>query len=169
MLVLISCMGEIRQHGTPDIEFAATALLARSQLATGQPDDARRTVGLLRARFADSGLVRFLPNMDALLCRIALHRGGLDAVDIWYRDSAPRDPLFLQPPLASGETLTTTELQILRLLCADKSNAEIGQIMDIKLTTVKTHVSHILEKLGVSRRSEAKTATRKLWLLPEEH
>ncbi len=58
------------------------------------------------------------------------------------------------------------ELQVLRLICADKSNAEIGSILDIKLPTVKTHVSHVLQKLGVSRRSEAKTAAQKLWLLP---
>ena len=51
------------------------------------------------------------------------------------------------------------------LLCADKSNAEIARIMDVKLPTVKAHVSHILEKLGVSRRSEAKTAAKKLRLV----
>ena len=61
--------------------------------------------------------------------------------------------------------MTATELQVLRLLCADKSNAEIGRILDIKLPTVKTHVSHILTKLNVSRRSEAKTAARRLWLI----
>ena len=77
-------------------------------------------------------------------------------------------PAFLQPRLSHGEALTETELQVLRLVCADKSNAEIGQIMDIKLPTVKTHVSHILDKLGVNRRSEAKTAAKKLWLVPEE-
>ena len=54
---------------------------------------------------------------------------------------------------------------VLRLLCADKSNAEIAQMMDIKLPTVKTHVSHIFDKLGVKRRSEAKTAAEKLWLV----
>ena len=53
-------------------------------------------------------------------------------------------------------------------MCADKSNAEIGAILNIKLATVKTHVSHILDKLGVSRRGEAKTAAQKLWLLPRE-
>lgn len=58
--------------------------------------------------------------------------------------------------------------RMLRLLCADKSNAEIGELMDIKVTTVKAHVSHILDKLGVSRRSEAKTAARRLWLVPDE-
>ncbi len=77
-------------------------------------------------------------------------------------------PLFLQPPMTQGEALTATELQVLRLLCADKSNAEIGRIMDIKLPTVKTHVSHVLAKLGVSRRSEAKTAAQRLRLLPRE-
>lgn len=61
--------------------------------------------------------------------------------------------------------MTATELQVLRLMCADKSNAEIGRILDIKLPTVKTHVSHILTKLNVSRRSEAKTAARRLWLI----
>ena len=76
-------------------------------------------------------------------------------------------PRFLQPRLAQGETLTATEKQVLRLLCADKSNAEIGEILGIKLATVKTHVSHVLSKLGVSRRS-AKTAAKKLWLIADE-
>ena len=93
----------------------------------------------------------------------------------WYkkllsdvRIQAAYYPRFLQPRLAPGEELTAAERQVLSLLCADKSNAEIGEIMDIKVTTVKTHVSHILDKLGVSRRSEAKTAAQKLRLVPED-
>ena len=69
--------------------------------------------------------------------------------------------------MAPQDTLTPMELQILHLICADKSNAEIAQMMDIKLPTVKTHVSHILTKLGVSRRNEAKTAAKKLRLVLE--
>ncbi len=53
----------------------------------------------------------------------------------------------------------------LRLLCSDKSNSEIGEILDIRLATVKSHVSHILQKLGVSRRSEAKTTAEKLHII----
>ena len=41
------------------------------------------------------GLTRFLPNMDALLCCIALQTGDLDAVDAWYREKAPRDPIHV--------------------------------------------------------------------------
>lgn len=291
MLTLMSRMGEIQRGGTPDLEFAAAGLLARSQIASGRADDARRTVEPLRARMEETGQTRFLPNMDALLCRIALYAGDLTAADAWYRTRAPRDPLhlnvmkryqyltqamtelalgqpdaalltlsplrpycevcarhidgihldvlsavalyrrrdgawrdrlaaalaaaesyrfirlvggygaavlplleewdgggsrwfkrlmndvraqaayyplFLQPPLPPEESLTAAELQVLRLMCADKSKAEIGAVLDIKLPTVKTHVSHVLTKLGVSRRSEAKTAAKRLWLVPED-
>ena len=292
MLNLLSRMSEIQQNGTPDIEFAVGGLLARSQLASGHADDARRTVQSLRNRFAEQKLTRFLPNMDAMLCRIDLHLGSLDRADAWYRTKAPRDPMhinamlryqyltqalveladgrpeaalltlsplepyrqnctryiggahldtvsaialyrkkderwreklnqaletlaefrfirtmsvygtavlplleriepvgdakwfkrlvgevrvqaayhpaFLQPRLAPEDELTATELQVLRLLCADKSNAEIGRVLNIKLPTVKTHVSHILDKLGISRRSEARTAAQRLWLLPDD-
>ncbi len=67
---------------------------------------------------------------------------------------------FLLQASGIAQKLTDAEMQVLRLLCADKSNAEIGEILDIKLATVKSHISHILSKMGVSRRSEAKTAAR---------
>ena len=54
---------------------------------------------------------------------------------------------------------------MLRLLCRNKSNNEIGEILDIRLPTVKSHVSHILQKLGVSRRSEAKQVAENLHLI----
>ena len=289
MFALISRMSEVQQKGTPEMEFAINGLLARSQIARGQAADARRTIETLRARFAEQGLNRFLPNMDALLCRIALHCDDPDSADAWYRNKAPHDPMhlnvmkryqyltqamveimqnrpddalltlspleryiqdcgrqidgihlnilcalalyrkknakwrkrltaalntaaeynfittvsmygaavlplldklnrddgskwykrlmadvrmqaayyprFLAPRLSQTKELTPTELQILHLVCADKSNAEIAQMMDIKLPTVKTHVSHIFDKLGVKRRGEAKTAAEKLWLV----
>ena len=292
MLTLVSRMGEIQRRGTPDIEFAACGLLARNYIAQGRADSARRTLELLRARFEEQNLLRFLPNMDAMLCRVDLHAGNLDRAEGWYREKAPRDPvhldvlkryqyvtqamvelaegnpdgalmtltplenycvscsryidgvhldvlsalalyrkkddrwqqrlshaldtvsrfqfvrtisvyggavlplltrldwdkdpdllkkilahtrkqaamdpLFLQPRQDPGEALTETEKQILRLICADKSNADIARIMDIKVTTVKTHVSHILEKLDVSRRGEARSAAIRLRLIPED-
>ena len=292
MLSLLPQLNEVRNRGTPDMEFAVSGLLARSQLANGQAMDARRTIEVLHECFVERGLTRFLPNMDAMLCRIDMHTGDLDAADAWYREKAPREPThlnvmrryqyltqamveladgrpdaalltlaplepyiqncariidgihlnvltaialrrkkderwrerltaaldaaaeyrfirtvsvygtavlpllealdwdgdkkwykqimaavrmqaafypdFLAPRLAPGEELTPTELQILHLLCADKSNAEIAQIMDVKLPTVKTHVSHILDKLDVKRRAEVKTAAKKLRLIPDD-
>ena len=77
-------------------------------------------------------------------------------------------PRFLQPRLSMSEALTAAEMQVLRLICADKSNAEIGEILSIRVSTVKSHVSSVLSKLGVNRRSEARTAAKKLRLISED-
>ena len=81
------------------------------------------------------------------------------------RSQAVFYPDYLKPAYHPVEKLTETELQVLRLLSADKSNAEIGKVLGIQLTTVKSHVSHILQKLGVSRRNEAKNAAEKLHII----
>ena len=81
------------------------------------------------------------------------------------RGQAVYYPDFLKPRSSHVEKLTDAELQALHLLCADKSNSEIGEILGIRLATVKSHVSHILQKLGASRRSEAKTIAEKLHII----
>jgi NarL family two-component system response regulator LiaR len=53
------------------------------------------------------------------------------------------------------ETLTDRETEVLRLLAMGKSNREISADMYLGETTVKTHVSNILAKLGVSSRTQA--------------
>ena len=80
------------------------------------------------------------------------------------RGQAAHYPDYLSPRREIAAPLSAAELKVLRLLCADKSNAEIGEILGIRLPTVKVHVSHILEKLGVKRRTEAKTAAQRLHL-----
>jgi two-component system, NarL family, nitrate/nitrite response regulator NarL len=51
--------------------------------------------------------------------------------------------------------LTRREAEILALIDAGLSNKEIAGRLQIELPTVKNHVHHILEKLGVHRRGEA--------------
>jgi two-component system, NarL family, response regulator len=51
--------------------------------------------------------------------------------------------------------LTTRETQVLRAVTSGKSNKEIGGALDISESTVKVHMTHILEKLNVAGRTEA--------------
>ena len=53
------------------------------------------------------------------------------------------------------ESLTTRELDVYRLITRGLSNAEIGRELFISETTVKTHVTRLLQKLDVRDRAQA--------------
>ena len=58
------------------------------------------------------------------------------------------------PPQAV-QTLTGRELEVFRLITRGLSNAEIGRHLFISDTTVKTHVTRLLQKLGLRDRAQA--------------
>ena len=289
MLDLLGRLEKIQKKGTPDIEFALIGLLVRLRIDQGEADRAMEHLEALRERFQQPECQRFLPNLDALICRTAMYQGKDEAVDAWYREKAPKDLLKLrvmlryqymtramaeivygryqeallilaplrpyfkaahrvmdsiylelltaicyyrardgdwQTPLHSAldacrdyqfirpvsqygaailpllekggwtadpafldrltaaarkqaaqypdflrfrgdlpEPLSPAEMNVLRLLCHHKSNAEIGEILGIKLPTVKTYVSNVLRKLGVKNRGAVKDAAVKLHLI----
>jgi ATP/maltotriose-dependent transcriptional regulator MalT len=65
--------------------------------------------------------------------------------------------LDAEPPSIVGKFarfgLTAREQDVVELLCCGRTNREIGDCLQISLATVKTHLLHIFEKLGVENRS----------------
>jgi two-component system, NarL family, response regulator len=58
--------------------------------------------------------------------------------------------------------LTPREMATLKLMADGKANKEIATDLAISERTVKTHLGHLFEKLGVASRTEAiKVATRR--------
>ncbi|MBS1850280.1 MAG: response regulator transcription factor [Acidobacteria bacterium] len=69
------------------------------------------------------------------------------------------DPIVV-PLLAerlSQKSLTSRELEVLRMVVKGMGNKEIAAALNIAEVTVKLHVSHVLEKLNVKDRTEAAT------------
>ena len=58
-------------------------------------------------------------------------------------------------PPSQVEDLTERELEVFRLIARGLSNAEIGRELYISDTTVKTHITHILQKLDLRDRVQA--------------
>jgi DNA-binding NarL/FixJ family response regulator len=92
--------------------------------------DAIRVVAGGNALFAPGALTRLLRRFES-------------------RETKPGDG-----PALEG-VLTDRETQILRLLARGLSNAEIAAALVVSETTVKTHVSNLLRKLGVRDRVQA--------------
>lgn len=64
---------------------------------------------------------------------------------------------YLVRALAPDSTLglTRREIDVLAWVATGKTNAQIGEVLSIAPGTVKKHLEHIYEKLGVSTRTDA--------------
>jgi DNA-binding NarL/FixJ family response regulator len=65
----------------------------------------------------------------------------------------------------TGPTLSPRELEVLQLVAQGNSNPAIGRTLFLSETTVKTHLGHVFEKLGVNDRTRAVTRAMELGLL----
>ena len=74
----------------------------------------------------------------------AIQQRLVDAV----MDAAPVD----SPP---PDELTSREIEVLKLIAAGLSNAEIAATLVVSRATVKTHVNHIFAKTGARDRAQA--------------
>ena len=90
--------------------------------------------------------IRAVANGDALLAPSITRR----LIEEFVRSGPGRS----EPPAGLSE-LTARELEVLQLMARGLSNAEIASALFVSETTVKTHVAHVLMKLGLRDRVQA--------------
>ncbi len=88
--------------------------------------------------------IRTVAAGDALLSPLVTRR----VIDQFARVPRPTPPSEL-------DELTTREREVFRLIAQGLSNAEISESLFISETTVKTHVTHVLQKLNLRDRVQA--------------
>ena len=161
-----SALAQIQEHRPdvalidyklPDLDGVAVAnAVVRVELPTRV---------LLVSAFTDSGVVYHALETGAagFVSKEARREQIVDAVL-----ACARGENVVPPDIASGlvseirlrkqdhrPALTQREQEILKLIAAGKSLPEIAKDLYLGLTTVKTHVQHLYEKLGVSDRAAA--------------
>ncbi len=83
--------------------------------------------------------------LDAVRSRLIRHAQQRSAFVPKFDDAQPLEKLGISP----------RESEILLWIAQGKSNQDIADILNISLGTVKKHVHHVFEKLGVETRSAA--------------
>jgi DNA-binding CsgD family transcriptional regulator len=139
--------------GDPYQEAGARWRLAWALLAD-RSGRAEAAAHLARARAigSDMGAGPLARAVDRLATSARLHLG-------------PSRPPTADRSLAAA--LTARELEVLPLLAAGRSNAEIAEILVISPRTAGVHVSRILSKLGADRRAQVAGLARSSGLLDE--
>jgi DNA-binding NarL/FixJ family response regulator len=74
---------------------------------------------------------------------------------------------LVRETLADQPKLTTRERSVLARLAQGMTNREIANVLDIRETTVKTHVKNLLEKLHARNRLEAAAIALRFGLTTE--
>jgi two-component system nitrate/nitrite response regulator NarL len=161
-----TALAEIERH-VPDVALLDFKLPGLDGLAITRAvvRDGLRTRVLLISAFTESGIVYKALEAGAAGF-IAKEARQLEIVDAVA--ACARGDNVLPPDLASGliseirlrassdrPVLTKRESEILKLIASGKSLPDIAAELYLGVTTVKTHVQHLYEKLGVSDRAAA--------------
>jgi ATP/maltotriose-dependent transcriptional regulator MalT len=157
-------------QGLPPVDLHANPrlLLAYAHLLTGHPRHAMAEFGpvLQACQVEDApGLILKEGAPMLPLLRLAVERAVAPAFAnrLLALAGEARRPRPVQVP-PTGETLSAREVEVLRLLATGAGNREVAAALVIGEQTVKTHVAHILQKLGVHSRRQAALRARQLGL-----
>ncbi|MCB1017088.1 MAG: hypothetical protein KDB10_18520 [Acidimicrobiales bacterium] len=134
-------------HGRPD---AAAVLFGASASERTRAGVVRR---ICRQRTYEADVERLAGALDADRLAQGWARGAClelpDAVDLARRGRGRR-----RRPTTGWESLTATEVKVAALVADGRTNPEIADALIMGRATVKTHVSTILRKLGLTNRTQ---------------
>ena len=163
--ILVGMYESVSKTGMVSSMIEIRALQA---LAAATPNEALHFLGEAMKMAQPEGFARtFLDNgepMKALLERMKAQGGDLKPYVMNLLAAFGKTAKVPLLQLVS-EPLSERELEVLRLVAMGMTNGEISERLVVSVGTVKSHVHTIIEKLGVSSRTQAAAKSRELGLL----
>ena len=130
-------------------------------------EEAARLLGAAAALRESIGYVRTPPEVPGHVALVAAIRGGLGSARLSRTQTegalmsvddaiayASRGRGARKRPTSGWRSITPTEEQVIQQVIAGHSNAQIGERLFVSRETIKSHLSSIFGKLGVSSRAE---------------
>jgi len=146
----------------------ADILLSKIHAAQGKTQDAlTRLNEALQLAEPEKHLSTFVDEGDTIRALLMKMTGNASAQRVLAGFALGADSLEKQnQPSAGYEALSEREREVLWLIAEGCSNQDIASRLVISITTVKTHVGNIFNKLGVTSRTQAIARAESLGLLP---
>lgn len=127
----------------------------------------------------ESVLAAVMAGADGFLTKTVSHARLIEAIRTVGRGESILDPRVTRDvldrltglsraPAHEEDGLSEREKEVLGLIAEGYTNKEIAATLVVSPFTARNHVTHILEKLGVSRRSEAAARAVRLGLGPKD-
>jgi LuxR family maltose regulon positive regulatory protein len=151
-------------------------LLSEVRQAEGDNSQALKALGVALKDAQSEGFVHSF-NQGPVLIEL-LHQAAAQGICSEYANKILKVIKHTQPSpersatdgnevvtLESGEHLSQREIEVLRLMAQGASNQDIAEKLFITIGTVKSHINHILVKLGAHNRTEAVALARGIGLL----
>jgi DNA-binding NarL/FixJ family response regulator len=110
------------------------------------------------ARAHELGAVAYLLKGASKDTMLETLRKAADGENLWTRTELRRVSAVAVTPRLPAEVeapLTRREMEILQAACDGLTNQQIGQRLQISYETVKEHIQHVLQKTGLSDRTQA--------------
>jgi ATP/maltotriose-dependent transcriptional regulator MalT len=157
-------------HRATELHGSAALALAGLYAATNRQDEALAILEPILREHEEqqtTGAIMWEGQLVLPLLRLAVARGVradyanyiLTRLGDPSREQSQPRGLFVPD---TADTLTTREVEVLRLISIGANNAAIAEQLVISIHTVKTHVANILAKLNVTSRTEAAVRAREL-------
>jgi LuxR family maltose regulon positive regulatory protein len=162
---------EMTTRGWADEALKLTVLRALATQAQGAHEEAMNLLADALAQGAPGGFIRLFIDEGTPMAELLARAAAQGIMPDYARQLLAALPSQETRPAAEAsgqaliEPLSERELEVLALVAAGLSNAQISERLFLALSTVKGHNRNIFGKLGVRRRTEAVARARELGLV----